>query len=180
MLQPLVQRNDKTAYWLIGIFSFIVFTAVVILGRIQLSIPLSFDVHIFARINAFINSSVSVLLLAGLYTIKTRQYKAHRNVMMGAMLLSVVFLVSYILHHLLSGETKYPADAPFRTAYLIILFSHIILAGSVLPLILLSAYRAMTAQFADHKFLARYTWPVWFYVSVTGVVVYFMISPYYQ
>jgi putative membrane protein len=91
----------------------------------------------------------------------------------------MLFLVSYICHHLFAGDTKFGGTGSSKTIYYIILFTHIPLAGIILPFILYSAYRALTGDWLKHKKLARITWPVWFYVAVTGVVVYWMISPYY-
>ena len=100
--------------------------------------------------------------------------------MFTAIVLSSLFLVSYVLHHLLTESTSYPKDAgTIRVFYLIILLTHIVLAGVILPFILYKAYRALTAEFDKHKKLARITFPIWLYVSVTGVIVYLMISPYY-
>jgi putative membrane protein len=97
--------------------------------------------------------------------------------MMLAMAFSVVFLVSYIGHHLFCGETPYQGE--FRAFYFLILISHIMLAAVVLPFILFAAYRGLIGEYAAHRKLARWTWPVWFYVAITGVLVYMMISPYY-
>lgn len=113
--------------------------------------------------------------------------------MLAAMVLSVLFLVSYICHHLLAGETMYgetdgikglsdtekAAAGSGRTVYLLILITHIPLAGLALPFILFAAYRALAGEYEKHKKLVRIIWPVWFYVAVTGVIVYLMISPYY-
>ena len=113
--------------------------------------------------------------------------------MLAALILSVVFLVSYIAHHLLAGEAIYgdadhngilsdaekAAVSDSRPYYLIILLTHIFLAGIILPFILFTAYRALTAEYPKHKKLARITWPLWFYVAVSGPVVYWMIQPYY-
>jgi putative membrane protein len=99
---------------------------------------------------------------------------------MTAMILSILFLVSYICHHLFTGETRFGGEGTIRTIYFIILFTHIPLAGLILPFILFTAYRALVGEWPQHKKLARITWPIWFYVAVTGVVVYLMISPYYQ
>ena len=99
---------------------------------------------------------------------------------MAALILSVLFLVSYIAHHLLAGETKFGGVGAIKTIYLLILFTHIVLAAIILPFILFTAYRALTADFPAHKKLAKYTWPLWFYVAVTGPIVYLMISPYYH
>ncbi len=180
MLQASIQKNDPKAKWLIGIFSFVVFAAVVILGRVKLEVDLGFDVHIFAAINAVINSAIAVLLIVALWAVKAKKYLLHKQMMMTALLLSVLFLVSYIAHHLLAGDTKFGGEGPIRTIYYIILVTHIFLAAIILPFILFTAYRALTAEYATHKKLAKYTWPLWLYVAITGPVVYWMISPYYQ
>lgn len=195
MLTPSLEKNDARAKWLIGIFSVIVFAVVTVLGKYNLAgkVNLSFDVHIFAKANAFINGIVALLLLAGLYFAKQKNFEWHRKIMITAMFLSVLFLVSYICHHLLAGETMYgetdgiaglsdaeKAAAGGRTIYLLILLTHIPLAGLALPFILFSAYRALTGEYEKHKKLVRIVWPVWLYVAVTGVIVYVMISPYYQ
>jgi putative membrane protein len=194
MLQPSIAKNDRKAGWLIGIFSFVVFAVVVALGKIKLEINAGFDVHIFAALNAVINSLVAILLVTALVLVKKGKYVAHKKTMMYAMALSILFLVSYITHHLLSGDTLY-GDADFngvlddaekvavagtRTFYLIILLTHILLAAIILPFILFTAYRGMTSEFPRHKKLGKITWPIWFYVSVTGPILYLMISPYYQ
>ncbi|WP_276134020.1 DUF420 domain-containing protein [Polluticoccus soli] len=180
MLSPIIQKNDKQARLLILTVSFVVFAAVVILSKVKLEVDLGFDVHIFALVNAVINSAVSILLVAAFVAIKNKQYIAHKNLMLTAMLLSVVFLVSYIAHHLLAGDTKYGGEGTIRYVYFIILITHIFLAAIILPFILFTAYRSLTGEFEKHKKLARYTFPLWLYVSVTGVLVYLFISPYYN
>ena len=98
---------------------------------------------------------------------------------MGALVLSILFLVFYITHHLLSGETKFGGTGSMKIIYYSILITHIFLAAIILPFILITAYRALTGEYLQHKKLARYTWPLWFYVAVTGPIVYYFISPYY-
>lgn len=180
MLTPVLKKNDKQARLLILTVSFVVFVAVVILSRVKLEADLGFDIHIFALINAIINSTVSILLVAGLMAVKQKNYVRHKNIMMSAIVLSVLFLVSYIAHHLLSGDTKFGGEGTIRLVYFIILITHIFLAAVILPFILFTAYRSLTGEYEKHKKLARYTWPLWLYVSVTGVIVYLMISPYYS
>ncbi len=196
MLQPSLVKNDKKAKLLIIIFSVIVFAAVTILGKYNLAgkVSLPFDVHIFAMANATINAIVALLLLAGLLAVKQKNYRLHKKIMLTAMALSVLFLLSYICHHLFAGETVYgetdgiaglsdaerSAAGSMRTLYLIILATHIPLAGLALPFILFAAYRALTGEYEKHKKLVRIIWPVWFYVAITGVVVYWMIAPYYK
>lgn len=194
MLKPSIAKNDRLANWLIGIFSLVVFIVVVVLGKFKLDVELGFDVHIFATINAFVNASIAVVLLAALVAVKKKNYELHKKFMITALVLSILFLLSYIAHHLLAGEAKYGdsnhdglvdeaeklAAGAMRMVYLVILITHIILAAIILPFILFTAYRGLTSEFPAHKKLARITWPLWFYVAVTGPVVYFMISPYYN
>jgi putative membrane protein len=196
MLTPTLKKNDTKAKWLIGIFSCIVFLAVVILGKFNLAgkVQLPFDVHVFALSNAIINASVALLLIVALWAVKKHNYVLHKKIMLTAMVLSVLFLVSYICHHLFAGETAYgetdgikglsaaelAAAGVGRTFYLLILLTHIPLAAIGLPFILIAAYRALTGEYELHKKIVRIIWPLWFYVAVTGVVVYVMISPFYK
>jgi len=180
MLSAVWKKNDVRARTLIIAVSIIVFGAVVALGKVKLNVELGFDEHLFAKINAAINSTVSVLLLAGLIAVKNKNYLLHKRIMTAAIILSCLFLVSYICHHLFTGETKFGGEGNIRYIYYFILGTHIILAAIILPFILFTAYRSMIGEFAKHKKLARITWPIWLYVAVTGVVVYFMISPYYN
>jgi putative membrane protein len=180
MLQPSLTKNDKKAKLLIYTVSIVVFAAVVILSKYKLQVDLGFDVHLFAKANAIINSMVAVLLLAGLFAAKQKKYELHKKIMLTAIVLSVLFLLSYIAHHLFAGETKFGGEGISKVIYFIILFSHIPLAAIILPFILFTAYRALTGEYESHKKLVRITWPVWFYVAVTGVAVYLMISPYYN
>ena len=194
MLQPILKKNDKKAKLFIYTVSFVVFAAVVFLSKYKLDADLGFDVHVFAATNAIINSLVAVFLLAGLVTAKQKKYELHRTIMLTAIMLSVLFLVSYIAHHLLAGDTKFgdlnhdgivsidekALVGNIRMLYYFILITHIPLAAIILPFILFTAYRALTGEYDKHKKLVRITWPVWFYVAVTGVVVYLMISPYYN
>lgn len=179
MIQASIQKNDKKARLLILTVSFVVFAAVVVLSKVKLEVNLGFDSHIFALFNAVINSVVSVLLVAALITVKQKKYTLHKNIMIAAMLLSVLFLVSYIAHHLFNGETKFGGEGTMKTVYYFILATHIPLAAIILPFILFTAYRGLTAEFGRHKKMARYTFPLWLYVSITGVLVYILISPYY-
>jgi len=194
MLTPSLQKNDRTARTLIYAASAVVFIAVVILSRVKLDVDLGFDVHVFALVNAVINSAVSVLLIAGMVAIKQKAYIGHKRIMTAAIVLSALFLVSYIAHHLLAGDTVFgdtdgdgirsaaetAVVGSMRYAYYFLLITHIFLAAVILPFILFTAYRALTGEYAKHKKLARYTWPLWLYVSITGVVVYLAISPYYR
>ncbi len=193
MLQPTLAKNDKKAKQLIWAVSIVVFAAVVLLSKFKLHLQLPFDVHVFAKANALINSGVAFLLLSGLVAIRQKKYKLHKKIMLAAIVLSVLFLVSYICHHLLAGETRYGdinhdgilsdeeklQAGGMRMIYYIILATHIPLAAIILPFILFTAYRALIGEYDLHKKLTRVTWPVWFYVAVSGVIVYLMIHPFY-
>ncbi len=179
MITPALKKNDKQARLFIITVSLVVFAAVVFLSRFTLEVDLGFNVHVFALINAVINSAVSVLLVWALIAVKGKNYELHKKLMLGAMVLSILFLLSYICHHLFAGETKFGGSGTIKGVYYFILLTHIPLAGIILPFILFTAYRGLTGEYADHKKLAKYTWPLWLYVSVTGVLVYLLISPYY-
>jgi putative membrane protein len=194
MLKASLAKNDSKAKWLIGIFSVTVFSAVVLLGQFKLNVKLDFDVHIFAKLNAVINSVIALLLLVSLVAVKNKKYLLHKRLMLTALALSVIFLLSYITHHLLAGEAIFgdinhdgivsidelALAGGRRILYLALLLTHIFLAAVILPFILFTAYRALIAEFPLHKKLAYFTWPLWFYVAASGPVVYLMISPYYR
>jgi putative membrane protein len=180
MLSPSIKKNDRQARLLIYTVSFVVFAVVALLSRFKLEMDLGFDVHVFAMANAIINSFVTILLVWALVAVKQKNFVLHKKLMLFAMLLSILFLVSYIAHHLLAGETTYGGDGIMKTIYYIILITHIPLAAIILPFILFTAYRSLIGEFDKHKKLARYTWPLWLYVSITGVLVYVFISPYYS
>ncbi len=185
MLTPSLQKNDRRASLLIILFSIIVFLVVSTLHPLNkvLNIDtaaLGFDVHIFAAVNAILNTTVTALLVLAYLLVRRGRYTAHRNTMYAAMILSVLFLVSYIAHHILAGDTHYGGAGAVRAIYFALLYSHILLAAVILPFILFTAYRGMTGEYARHKKLSRWTFPLWLYVSITGPVVYLMISPYYS
>lgn len=179
MLPPAWTSNDRKARILIVTFSVIVFIAITALGRVTVKADLGFDVHLFAMANAVINSCVAILLIAALIAVRSGKYLLHKRMMLAAMGLSILFLISYICHHLFAGETKFGDEGALKTVYYIILFTHIPLAGLILPFILFTAYRAMTGEWQRHRKLAKITWPIWLYVAITGVLVYVLISPYY-
>jgi putative membrane protein len=192
-LIPQLAKNDKKAKIFIWLVSLIVFLAIAALSKLRWNVSLGFNPHVFAAANAVINSIVTVLLLAALLAVKKNFYRLHKRLMIAAIILSVLFLVSYICHHLFAGETRYgdinhdgilsPDEkamvGSMRIAYYFILATHIPLAAIILPFILFTAYRSLSGDYERHKKLARITWPVWLYVAISGVMVYLMISPYY-
>jgi len=195
MLRPLLKKNDRLAGWLIILFSILVFAGVTALGSMEKADrTFSFDIHLLPLANACINSCVTLLLIAAFICVRRKRYVAHRNLMLAAMFLSIFFLVLYITYHFLAGEARFGdlnhdgvVDAAEkitagsrRLVYFILLSTHILLAGLALPFILFTAYRGLSGEYQRHKRLARITWPVWLYVAISGVLVYLMISPYYN
>jgi putative membrane protein len=158
-----------------------------------IKINFGFNTTSLPLFHALLNSTTAILLLASLYFIKNQQVKAHKAANLTAVALSSIFLVSYVIYHssnastkfgdldhngILSDDEKLQAGS-LRYVYYFILTSHIVLSGVIVPLVLFTLQKAFQEKFDKHRRLARITWPIWFYVAVTGVVVYLMISKYY-
>lgn len=126
-------------------------------------------------VNAVLNGLSAVMLLIGFTFIRSRKITAHRKAMITAFVFSTFFLVGYIAHHALHGDVRYPHDAAFRTPYLALLTSHIILATLTLPMVLVTFFFSLTGRFPQHRKIARWTFPLWLYVSITGVITYVML-----
>jgi uncharacterized membrane protein YozB (DUF420 family) len=133
------------------------------------------DIHDLPAVNASLNALAAILLVTGYILIRRRQWIAHRNVMTAALVTSVLFLTSYLIYHAHVGSVRFPGHGAARTIYLTILATHTVLAAIVPFLAGVTVYRAWRRRFPQHKRLARWTLPIWLYVSVTGVVVYWML-----
>ena len=131
------------------------------------------------HLNAFLNATATVLLLLGFVAIRRRERERHRRFMIAASATSAAFLVSYLFYHYQVGSVPFTGQGPIRILYFTILISHIILAAVIAPLVLMTLTRALRGDFERHRRIARWTWPLWMYVSVTGVVVYFMLYWWY-
>lgn len=189
-------KNDKTVKLVIWITTVVICLAVVILNRKILPVPSEIPGFIFKlpALNAFLNGTCTVLLIFSLLAVKKKNITLHKKLNLTAFLLSSLFLISYVTAHYFIPDTKYgdidhnglldtaeqAAVSGIKPLYLFILLSHIFLAVLVLPLVLLSFYYGLTDQRAKHKKLTRFSYPIWLYVTITGVVVYLMISPYYN
>ena len=137
------------------------------------------DVKMLPALNAGLNSLTAVFLLLGYYFIRRKEVAKHRAMMGIAFLLGAIFLVSYVAYHSQGITTKFGGVGTIRYVYFFLLLTHIVLAAVTVALVLFTLYFALTEQFTKHRRIARWTFPVWLYVSVTGVIVYFMIAPYY-
>lgn len=188
--------NEKTVKTIIYATTLVICIAVTALNQKVIPHPDTFPDFIYnlPMLNAFLNGTCSVLLIFSLLAIKMKKVAIHKKLNLTAFVLSSLFLVSYVTAHYFIPDTKYgdidhdgimsAAEAAsvsdIKPVYLIILLSHIFLAVLVLPMVLLSFYYGLTNQIAKHKKLTRFSYPIWLYVTITGVVVYLMISPYYN
>jgi putative membrane protein len=137
---------------------------------------LSFLPHVYATINGL----TAILLITAVAAIKNKRVILHRRLMKTCIVLSCLFLIMYVLYHMTSESTPFGGEGWIRRIYFFILASHILLSVGVIPLVLFTFVRALSGDFERHRALARFTFPVWLYVAVTGVIVYLMISPYYS
>ncbi len=133
------------------------------------------DLRFMPAVNASLNATSAVLITTGLVFIKRGNPQVHRVMMVGAVTASALFLVGYILYHAAHGDTKYAGEGVMRTVYLTVLASHVVLSIPIVPMVLTTIYFAIKKRHASHKKIAKWTYPIWLYVSVTGVVVYFML-----
>jgi putative membrane protein len=172
--------SDRKVLNLVLLLSVVVFGVVVILYNLPRAESIPSFVKYLPTLNAVLNGTCFILLLLSYRAIRSRQIKLHKRLNLMAFALSALFLVSYILFHSFGIETRYPADAPLRPIYLFILVTHILTAAIVLPLVLLSFYHGLRGNVPSHRKVVRFSFPIWLYVTLTGVVVYLMISPYYS
>lgn len=140
---------------------------------------IGFEVTILPLLNAIFNSFTFIFLVVALVSIKQKNIKRHRTFIWSAFTSTTLFLVSYVTYHYLTESTSYGGEGIIRYIYFFILITHILLAIAVVPLALFSLVRGLTNNIEKHKKIARWTMPIWLYVSITGVLVYLMIAPYY-
>lgn len=133
------------------------------------------DLRFLPAVNAALNATAASFLVAGWVAIRRKAVAAHKYCMVSAFAASSLFLVSYVVYHYVHGDTKYAGTGPLRAVYLAILASHVLLSMAVVPLALTSLYYAVRRSFARHRRVARWTLPIWLYVSATGVIIFFML-----
>lgn len=196
MNSVLEMKNDKSIKAIIWITTVVICLAVTVLQMHIFPVPDTIPAFIFKlpMLNAILNGSCSVLLIFSLLAIKKGNIPLHRKLNLTAFVLSSLFLVCYVTAHYFIPDTRYgdvdhngmldaaesAAVSGIKPIYLVILLSHIFLAVVVFPMVLLSFYYGLTDQREKHKKLTRFSYPIWLYVTVTGVIVYLMISPYYN
>lgn len=175
-VQPDIQLEKKMNL-LAYVVSVVVLLLVGLMRRVKFD--LGIDFHFLPPLHASLNALTAVILLLALYFIKNKQIENHRKAIYAAMVCSALFLISYVLYHFTTPETRFGGEGAIRTLYFILLITHVVLAALILPFILLTFNRAYTAQYERHKKMARWVFPLWLYVAITGPVCYLMLKPYY-
>lgn len=180
-LKPANTKADRVAIPIIIILSILVPIAVALLILFPETFRLEMGINrgTLPAFHATLNGITAILLLAGLYFIMQKNIAAHRFSMMAAFGLSAVFLVSYVISKLNADPIPYGGEGFIRGLYFFILISHILLSIPVLPLAMFAIYRGLTQEYARHRKIVRWTFPIWLYVAVTGVLVYLFMQPYY-
>ncbi|MGA0556145.1 DUF420 domain-containing protein [Larkinella sp. VNQ87] len=173
-------EQSKKYNRLINVLAITIPVVVAVLLGIRQKVDLGHWTTYLPHINAVINSITAFLLLVGLYFIKQKNVSAHRTTMLMAFILGFVFLVSYVLYHLSNESTPFGGQGVIRPIYYFLLISHIVLSVVVVWFVLRAVYFALSGQITRHKAVVKWAYPIWLYVSITGVIVYFMIAPYYQ
>lgn len=170
--KPNAQKFMNIATWVVTI---LVLALVGIMRRPEYKIQTDIDFSFLATFHATMNALAALVLIAALYFVKNKKYDLHRKAMNAAMILSALFLLSYVVYHLTTPETLYCGVGGIRKVYFFILITHIVLAGGILPFILITYTRAFTGRFELHRKMARWVFPLWLYVAVTGPILYLML-----
>ncbi|WP_266204462.1 DUF420 domain-containing protein [Pontibacter kalidii] len=175
----LTSAHDRKFLTLIAVLSVIIPVVVALLFFMPKSGAADVDVSYLPGFHATLNSLTAVTLVIGYVNVRRGNTRAHRTAMLVAFGLSAIFLVSYVTYHFLGQRTIYGGEGLLKYIYYFILLTHIVLAVVIVPLVLLSVYFGITNQLRRHRRISKWTFPVWLYVAITGVLVYLLISPYY-
>ena len=167
------ESNSKAFIWSVSI-------GIPLIVALLFQVRIDYSMPFLPYVNAVINSATLVCISLALYFIRTGNRSWHERFMTTALFLSVVFLLSYLLYHASSEETRYGGEGAVRYLYFFLLITHILLSTIIVPLVLITFLRARLGQFEKHRRIAKYTFVIWAYVLVSGIAVFFMIEPYYQ
>ena len=173
------KENEKVKKYTPWVWTLSIAIPVVVAILFLIKIPNVEPLTFLPPVYAFINAITAVFLTIAYIAIKRKKIILHERLMKISIGLSVIFLVMYVAYHMTSDPTPYGGKGIIRSVYYFILISHVLLSIGIIPLVLVTYVRAISKLFADHKKIARYTFPIWMYIAVTGVIVYLMISPYY-
>lgn len=173
------QRNYNPLIWALSVIAIVLIMGINYIPRSTSGTIAGIELTILPMINAVLNGFAFIFLVGALVMIKKKNIKAHRNFIFAAFTATLLFLISYLTYHAMAGSTTFGGEGIVKMIYYFVLISHIILAAALLPLSLITLGKGLNMEVAKHRKIARWTMPIWLYVSVTGVVVYLMISPYY-
>ncbi len=177
VMLPDAIRVEKRLNLLAYIVSAAVLFLVVLMRRVKLDVGVDFS--FLPPFHATLNAVTALILMVAFWFIKQKNVQAHRRAIYAAMVCSALFLLSYVLYHFTTPETRYGGEGVLRYIYFFFLITHVVLAAAILPFILLTFNRAYTGQFERHKKMARWVFPLWLYVAITGPICYLMLRPYY-
>lgn len=175
----LKQRNYNPFIWVLSTIAVVIILGINYIPRSTTGRIGNIDLTILPMINAYLNGIAFLLLIAALITIKRKNIVAHKRFIIGAFIATCLFLITYLTYHAMAGSTSYGGSGVLKYFYYFILITHIILATVLLPLSLITLGRGLNMTVEKHRKIARWTMPIWLYVSLTGVIVYLLISPYY-
>jgi putative membrane protein len=167
-------RRLRVLAWIITV---IVLLLVGLMRRVKIDAGIDFSM--LPAVNAILNTCTAIVLVIAYYFIRRKQVERHRKMIYIAMALSLAFLICYVLYHFTTMETTYCGTGWSRTVYYVILISHVVLAGVIFPFVLFTFIRGFTGQYAAHRRMARWVFPIWLYVAISGPLVYLMLAPCY-
>jgi putative membrane protein len=178
--RAMLSQDRNYTPWVVALTILINLIVVVLFFMPKLKTTTHFDLTFLPMLNAIFNSFTTIFLLAALYFIKKKNMKVHRRFIYAAFTSTTLFLITYLTYHSFAESTSYGGEGPLKYVYYFVLITHIVLAAPTVLLALLTAVRGLQMKKEKHRKIARWTMPIWLYVSITGVVVYLLISPYYS
>jgi len=178
----MIKSSERFIFRIVFTVSVAVFLLVILLNKRFFPVPDTIPsfAYFLPKLNAFINGTCFILLCFSLYHVRQKKYTVHKAINITAFFLSALFLMSYVTYHYLVPETTYGGEGLLKNIYYFILITHIVLAAIVLPLVLLSFYYGLNDNRPKHKKIVKWAFPIWLYVTFTGVLVYLLLSPYYN
>lgn len=177
--ETMKQRNYNSLIWTLSAVAVVIILGINYIPRSTTGTIAGIELTVLPLLNAILNGFAFIFLILALVMIKKKNIIAHRNFIFAAFTATVLFLISYLTYHAMAGSTSFGGDGIMKMTYYFVLITHVILSTSLLPLSLFTLAKGLNREVAKHRKIARWTMPIWLYVSFTGVIVYLMISPYY-
>jgi putative membrane protein len=173
------QRNYNPLIWSLSVIAVVIILGINYIPRSTTGTIAGMQLTVLPLLNAILNGFAFIFLVFALVMIKKKNIKAHRNFILAAFTATILFLISYLTYHAMAGSTSFGGEGMMKMTYYFVLITHVILSTALLPLSLFTLAKGLNMEVAKHRKIARWTMPIWLYVSFTGVLVYIMISPYY-